>query len=65
LKVETDIIAKISASSIGQAGIFVLMSVDVFRIDIIVFIGGVIMCFTIGYDMAFFISHAISTLDPY
>jgi hypothetical protein len=30
LKVETDIIANISASSIGQAGIFVIMSDEAF-----------------------------------
>jgi len=45
LKDETDIIAKISASPIGQVGIFVIMSVEVFRTDDIVFIGDVIMCF--------------------
>jgi len=41
LKVETDIIAN-AASSIGGAGIFVVMSVKAFRTDII---GVVIMCF--------------------
>jgi hypothetical protein len=37
-KVEMDIIANISASPIGRAGIFVIMSVEAFRTDIIVFI---------------------------
>ena len=46
LKVETDIIANISASPIGRAGIFVIMSVEVFRTDIIVFISDVIKYFT-------------------
>ena len=39
LKVEIDIIANISASPIGRAGIFVIMSVEAFRIDVNVFIG--------------------------
>ena len=43
LKVETDIIANISASSIGWAGIFVIMSVC---LDVIVLMGDIIMCFT-------------------
>ena len=43
LKVETDIKANISES---LTGIFVIMSVDAFRIDVIVFIVDVIMCFT-------------------
>ena len=46
LKVETDIIANISASSIGQAGIFVIMSDEAFWSDLIVFIRDIIMCFT-------------------
>ena len=46
LKVETDIIVNISASSIGRAGIFVIMSVKALSTDLIVFIGDVIMCFT-------------------
>jgi hypothetical protein len=44
-KVEIDIIANISASLMGQAGIFVKMSIEAFRTDVIVFIGDV-MCFT-------------------
>ena len=47
LKVETDIIVNISASSIGRAGIFVIMSVKALSTDLIVFIGDVIMCFTL------------------
>jgi hypothetical protein len=46
LKIETDIFTNISASLIGQAGIFVIMSVKAFRTDFVVFIGDVIMCFT-------------------
>jgi hypothetical protein len=46
LKVETDIIANISASPIGRAGIFVIMYVKAFKTDVIVFICDVIMCFT-------------------
>ena len=41
LKVETDIITSISASPIGQTVILVIMSVDTFKTDIIVFIGHV------------------------
>jgi hypothetical protein len=46
LKVETDIITNISASLIGRAGIFVIMSVEAFNTAVIAFIGGVITCFT-------------------
>jgi hypothetical protein len=46
LKVETDIIVNISASPIGPTGIFVIMSVEAFRNDVIVFIDDVIMYFT-------------------
>ena len=46
LKVETDIIANIAASPIGRTGIFMIMSVEAFRTDVIGFIGDVIMCVT-------------------
>ena len=46
LKVETNIIANISASPIVRARIYVMMSVEAFRTDVIVFISDVIMCFT-------------------
>jgi len=46
LKVETDIIANICASPIGRAVIFVRMSVDTFRTDVIVFISDIVMCLT-------------------
>ena len=46
LKVETDIIANISANPIGRAGIFEIVSVETFRTDFNVFIGDVIMCST-------------------
>jgi hypothetical protein len=42
LKVETDIIANTSVSPIGRS---VIMFVDAFRTDVVVFIGDVIMCF--------------------
>jgi hypothetical protein len=45
LKVETDIIANISASPIERAGIFVIIFVEAFRTDVIVFICDFIMCF--------------------
>ena len=45
LKIETDIIANISASLIGRAGIFVKMSVEALRTDVIIFICDV-MCFS-------------------
>jgi hypothetical protein len=45
LKVETDIIANISASPIERAGIFVIIFVEAFRTDVIVFICDIIMCF--------------------
>ena len=45
LKVETDIIASIAASPIGQ--LLVIMSVDTFKTDVIVFISdAIITCFT-------------------
>jgi hypothetical protein len=46
LKIETDIISNISASLTGRARIFVIMSVEAFRTDVIDFISDVIMCFT-------------------
>ena len=44
LKIETDIIGSNSASLIIRAGIFVIMSVEAFKTDVVVFIGDVIMC---------------------
>ena len=38
--------ANISANPIGQAGIYVIISIEAFRTDVVVFIGDVIMCFT-------------------
>ena len=46
LKVETDIITNISASPIERAGIFVIMSVEAFRTDVIVLVDAVKICFT-------------------
>jgi len=46
LKDETDIIASIASSLIGRALIQVIMYVEIFKTDVIVFIGGVIICFT-------------------
>ena len=51
LKVETDIITNISLSLIGRARIFVIMSVEAFRTDVIVFISGIIMCFTSDWQI--------------
>ena len=51
LKVETDVIANISASPMGRARIFVTMSVEVFRNDFIVFISDIMMCFTSDWLM--------------
>ena len=50
MKVETDLIANILMSLIGQAGIFVIMSVKAFRTDIIVFMGDNI-CFTSAWPI--------------
>ena len=46
LKVETDIITNISASPIERAGIFVIISVEAFRTDVIVLVDAVKICFT-------------------
>ena len=51
LKVETDNITNTTASPIVQAGIFVLISVEAFRTDVIVFIGDIIMCFTLDLQI--------------
>jgi len=51
LKVETDIIANICASPIGRAVIFVRMSVDTFRTDVIVFISDIVMCLTADWPI--------------
>jgi len=45
LKAETDIIAIISARPIGQAWLFVILSAEDFRTDVIVFIGDIILRF--------------------
>ena len=42
LKFETNVIANISVSPIWRAVIFVIMSVDTFKTDVVVFIGDVI-----------------------
>ena len=46
MKVETDIIARITHSPVGQAVIIVIINVETFKTDIIVFIRKVIMCLT-------------------
>ena len=51
LKVESDIVANISASPIGWAGILVIMFVEAFRTDVIAFNGHVIMCFRSDWPM--------------
>ena len=44
LKVETDIIASIAASSTGQAVILVIMYVEIFKTGVVVFISDVKTC---------------------
>ena len=44
MKVETDIITRIASSSIGNAVMLVIIYVEFFKTDIIVFIGDVTMC---------------------
>ena len=44
LKVETDIITSITVSPVGLAAILVLMYVETFKTDVIVFISNTIMC---------------------
>ena len=46
LKAETDIITTKAASLIGQAEILVIMFVEIFKTDVIVFICNIIMCLT-------------------
>ena len=46
LKVVTDIIACIAASPLERAAILVIMFVETFKMEVIVFIGNVIMCLT-------------------
>ena len=46
LKVETDIIVSMAASLIGCAVIPVLSYVKTFKLDVIVFIGNMIICLT-------------------
>jgi hypothetical protein len=46
LKAETDIITTKAASLIGQAEILVIMYVEIFKTDVIVFICNIIMCLT-------------------
>ena len=44
LKIETDIVISIAASPIERAVIQVILFVDTFKIDVVGFIGNVIMC---------------------
>ena len=46
LKVKTDIITSITARPIGRAAILVIMYVESFETDVIVFIDNVITCLT-------------------
>jgi hypothetical protein len=46
MKVETDIITNITVSLIGRAVLLVIMYVEIFKTDVIIFIGNVIMCLT-------------------
>jgi hypothetical protein len=51
LKVETDLSLVSQSSLKGRAVIFVIMFVETFRADIIVFIGDIIMCFTSDWQI--------------
>jgi len=44
MKVTTDIIASIAASLIGQSVILVIIYIETFKTNVIVFIGNVIIC---------------------
>lgn len=44
LKIETDIVISIAASPIERAVIQVILFVETFKIDVVGFIGNVIMC---------------------
>ena len=46
MKVETNIITSFTASPIGRAVILAIMCVKIFIIDVIIFIGSIIMCLT-------------------
>jgi hypothetical protein len=46
MKVETDIITNITVSLIGRAVLLVIMYVEIFKTDVIIFIGNVIVCLT-------------------
>jgi hypothetical protein len=46
MKVETDIITNITVSLIGRAVLLVIMYVEIFKTDVIIFIGNVILCLT-------------------
>ena len=46
MKVETDIITNITVSLIGRAVLLVIMYAEIFKTDVIIFIGNVIMCLT-------------------
>ena len=51
LKVGLDIIVNISASTILWDWIFVIMSLETFRIDVIIFIADVIICYTSNWPI--------------
>ena len=53
MKVETDIITNITVSLIGRAVLLVIMYVEIFKTDVIIFIGNVIMCLTSHWLMIF------------
>lgn len=53
LKVETDIIVSMAASLIGCAVIPVLSYVKTFKLDVIVFIGNMIICLTSHWAITF------------
>jgi len=50
MRVETDIIVSITASPKGWVTIVVIMYVKTFKIDVIVFMGNIIMCLTYKFQ---------------
>ena len=53
MKVETDVIASITASMIGRAAILVMMYVEIYNIYFIVFIGYVTLTDSLQYQSQF------------
>jgi len=52
MKVETDIIVSIRASTIGRAVTLVKMYVENFKTDVVVFIDNIILCPSVGGNIS-------------